>query len=178
MSRHASIASAVAVLTLGLAACGAPGDDASRGERTVAMDAAKAREAAAPGEVLVDADAWHDVDSSVDTAGLDVRFPDADGRDEVKIWEGGPPYPIGGLGPTEEVRLTPEMTDYRVAFRDLVFEIRARGTGPAEGVELTLGIETSTEEDRLAGKLEMEDAAGADVWIEIERARLLKAPDG
>lgn len=75
------------------------------------------------------------------------------------------------------MRLTPEMTDYRVAFRNVVFEVRARGTGPAEGVELTLGIEASTDEDRLAGKLEMEDASGADVWIEIERARLVKATD-
>lgn len=83
MSRRASIGSALAILIFGLAACGAPDDEASRGEGTEAMDAAKAREAAAPGEVLVDADAWHDVDRSVDTAGLDVRFPDADGRDEV-----------------------------------------------------------------------------------------------
>lgn len=164
-------------LLVGLLACGSPQDGSSAADSASRVDAVAAREAAAPGEVLVEAERWHFVDSSVDTAGLDVRFPDADGRDEVHLWEGEPPYSPGGIGPTRSFHLGSEAETYQVSWRGVTFEVRARAIGGAEGAELSMGVESAPEDGRLAGKLEMEDPAGAGHWIEIESARLLKAAD-
>lgn len=140
-------------------------------------DPAAARRAAAPGDVLLDASEWHWVDDDVETRGLDVRFEDGDGRDEVHIWEGDPPYPLGGLAPHREVRLTSEWQDVRVEFRNVAFEVRVRGTGKAVGGVLVVGAESDPEDPRLGGKLELEDESAAGAWIEVAYARLVRIED-
>ena len=69
------------------------------------------------------------------------------------------------------------MQTFSVSWRGVTFEVRARGTGRAVGGELSVGVESDPEDDRLGGKLELEDATAAGAWIEVEHARLIRAED-
>ena len=110
-----------------------PSSDGRRGARrrlvlAFALFAALVPAERVSGEVVVDADGWHEVDEGVEIRGLDVRFTETD--QEVEIWD-GEEAPTGSVGEPKDFTLSAEFRTVRVYGEDAVFEVRIRATGSA-----------------------------------------------
>lgn len=125
----------------------------------------------ASGEVLVDADAWNEVDEGVEIRGLDVRFTETD--QEVEIWEGGE-APTASVGKPKDITLSDEFRTVRLYGEDAVFEVRLRATGTAVGAQIEISVRMSRDGGRIGGQLEAEDEGILGAWIEVESARLIR----